>query len=283
MKLINLENNKIVIDKDTNEAIIIVHDLNKEYQENLKIKVKENIKASVIEVFINNSDNNTEKKYVFNRDFEIHKSANLEYLKYQDINKNTSIEIKTQIDLKQDAKINITNLELGLGLNKNTFDTNLNEENASLSISGLVKLYEKSNSNSVFTTVHNAKSCTSDVSYKHSLHDSSKATYEAKSIVNEEALYSKVLQNSNTILLSDDAAIFARPHLEINIDELEASHGATTGSLNKDELLYLCSRGIPKDTAYNMLLEAFENEVYDNIQDLKIKDFLKSFKKDDYV
>ncbi len=76
---------------------------------------------------------------------------------------------------------------------------------------------------------------------------------------------------------------FARPHLEINIDELEASHGATTGSLNKDELLYLCSRGIPKDTAYNMLLEAFENEVYDNIQDLKIKDFLKSFKKDDYV
>ncbi len=50
-------------------------------------------------------------------------------------------------------------------------------------------------------------------------------------------------------MLSDDAVIFARPHLEICIDELEASHGATTGSLNKEQLLYLQARGIEEKKA----------------------------------
>ena len=291
MKLINFNKNNIdkainelVIDKNTNEPIIIIHDLNKENtkdETSLKIKIKENINASFIEVFINSKEQ--KKEHSFKREFEVEGNASLEYLKYQDISENTSLNVDSNITLKQNAKINITNFELGLGINKNNFNTNLDAENSNLNIFGLVKLYEKSNSNSIFNTVHNAKNCSSNVSYKHSLHDASKAIYEAKSIVNEEALYSKVLQNSNTILLSDDAVIFASPHLEINIDELEASHGATTGSLNKEQLLYLQARGIPLNKAYEMLLKAFENEVYDNIKDLKIKEFITKFKKSDYV
>ena len=74
--------------------------------------------------------------------------------------------------------------------------------------------------------------------------------------------FQKAFQNCNTILLSDDATIFAQPHLEIYIDELEASHGTTTGTLNKEQLLYLQSRGISKDKAYDMLLlKAFESSI----------------------
>lgn len=279
MKLVNLNNNELIIDKNTNEPIILIHNLSKYGEDkSLKIKVKEDIKASVLEVFLDGNE-----VYDFKREFEVEENAHLEYLKYQDINENSSLNLDTNITLKQDANINITNLELGFGKTQNSFNTNLNNENSNLSIFGLVKLFEKTNSSSVFNTVHNAKNSSSNISYKHSLHDASRATYEAKSIVNENALYSKVIQNSNTILLSDDAVIFTRPHLEINIDELEASHGATTGSLDKEQLLYLQSRGIPQNKAYNMLLKAFENEVYDNIKDIKIKEFIENFKRSDYV
>lgn len=281
MKLVNLKNNELIIDKNTNEPIILIHKLSKHGENNeksLKIKVKENIKASVLEVFLDGNED-----YDFKREFEVEDNAHLEYLKYQDINENSSLNLDTNITLKQDANINITNLELGFGKTQNSFNTNLNSENSNLSIFGLVKLFEKTNSSSIFNTVHNAKNSSSNISYKHSLHDNSKAIYEAKSIVNEDALYSKVEQNSDTILLSDDAVIFTRPHLEINIDELEASHGATTGSLNKEQLLYLQSRGIPQNKAYNMLLQAFENEIYDNINDIKIKKFIEDFKRSDYV
>ncbi len=278
MKLINLKNNELIIDKDTIEPIVIIHNLNKEIQKNLKIKVKESIKASLIEVYLA-----SDGKYECKREFEVEENAALEYLKYQDLDENTNLNIDLTSTLKNRAKINITNFEFGLGTNKNSFNTNLNSENSSLNIFGLVKLFEKSNSTSIFNIIHNAKNSSSNISYKHSLHDDTKAIYEAKTIVNEEALYSKVVQNSNTILLSDDAIIFARPHLEINIDELEASHGVTTGSLDKEQLLYLQARGIPKNKAYNMLLKAFENEVYDNIKDIKIKEFIENFKKDSYV
>ncbi|MDN5105334.1 SufD family Fe-S cluster assembly protein, partial [Aliarcobacter butzleri] len=89
--------------------------------------------------------------------------------------------------------------------------------------------------------------------------------------------------NCNTILLSDDATIFAQPHLEIYIDELEASHGTTTGTLNEEQLLYLQSRGIRKEKAYDMLLNAFESSIKDNIKDEKIKEFIENYKKEKYV
>ena len=279
MKLINLENNELLIDKDTIEPITIIYNLEEKTQNDLKIRVKENVKASIIEVYVNGN----EEKYAFKRDFKISKNAKLEYLKYQSANENSVLNFDFDIKLDENADIHVTNLELGLGINENHFNTDLNSENTSLTINGLVKLYKKSNSSSTFNTIHNAKNTSSDVSYKHSLHDNTKAVFEARSVVNENANFSKVRQNTNTILLSDDAVIFARPHLEINIDELEASHGATTGSLDKEQLLYLKSRGIPETKAYDMLLKAFENEVYDNIKDIKIKEFVENFKRSDYV
>jgi len=280
MKIINYKKDLLLIDKDTTEPITIIYNLNDQIENSLKIQIKENIKASIIEVYL---DGKKDINYDFKREFIVEKNANLECLKYQDINDDTTLNLDCKINLEENAIIHMTNFELGSGKNESYYDTNLNNENSNLIIHGLVKLYDKTKSNSTFNTVHNAKNTSSDVSYKHSLHDSSKAIFDAKSIVNENANFSKVLQSTNTILLSDDAVIFARPHLEISIDELEASHGATTGSLDEEQLLYLQSRGIPKDVAYEMLLKAFENEVYDNIEDPKIKEFLENFKRDEYV
>ena len=77
--------------------------------------------------------------------------------------------------------------------------------------------------------------------------------------------------------------IFAQPHLEINIDELEASHGATTGTLDKEQLLYLESRGIPKELAYDILLKAFEEKIANNIKDEIIKEFIETYERSKYV
>ena len=56
------------------------------------------------------------------------------------------------------------------------------------------KLFENTNSTSLFNTIHNEQNTSSDIRYKHTLDDKSRATFEAKSIVNEKALNAKVLQ-----------------------------------------------------------------------------------------
>lgn len=274
MKLINLKNEEVLLDKNTTEPLILIYDLKKENKNEIKIRVKENIKASIVEIFLG-----TETISEYNREFVIEDNANLEYLKFQKLDKNCVADFNYEIYLEKKSHLNMINLEFGLGSVKNSYETFLNYENSKFNVNGLVKIYEESDLKSIFKTIHNAPNCLSDIAYKHILNDKTKATFEVKSIVNEKALNSKVYQNSQTLLLSDDATILAQPHLEINIDELEASHGATVGSLDEEQLLYLQARGISKEKAREMLLKAVENKVYDKIEDTNIKKFIEGYKK----
>ncbi len=274
MKLINLKNEELLIDKDTIEPLVISYDLKKEGHNKIRIKLKKGVKASIIEIF---SGGNSIGEY--ERDLVIEDGAKLEYLKYQTLEKKSVVDFNYKINLGNESKINMFNLEFGEGSTKSTYETPLDNENATFNVNGLVKIYNDSDSKSIFRTIHNVPNALSDIAYKHLLNDKVKATFDAKSIVNEKALNSKVYQNSETLLLSEDAVIFAQPHLEINIDELEASHGATTGSLDEEQLFYLQARGISKEEAKQMLLKAVENKIYDKIEDIKIKEFIKNQKK----
>lgn len=273
----------ITINKNIAEPIFLIHKLKENetfYTNSLKIKVAKDIKASVVEVFVNSCQNSF---YAVNRKIELEENASLEYAKIQDINSSNSMIFSLAVEQKTNSNLEISNFEYGTGFIVNSFENIINSEFVNYELNGLVKLFDDANNSNLIKTIHNEKNSTSNINFKHSLKDTSKAVFKAKSRVLENALFSKAFQNCNTILLSDDATIIAQPHLEIYIDELEASHGATTGTLNKEQLLYLQSRGISKDKAYEMLLSAFENKIVDNIKDEIIKEFIKTYKREKYV
>lgn len=280
-----LDQNQVVLTINSNipEPICLIHKIKEDetfFTNSLKIEVKENVKASVIEVFTNSSTNSA---YSVNRVIEVDKNANFEYAKVQDINDKNYFLFNVDITQHEDSKCKLTNFEHGTGVIVNNYINILNHKNCDYELNGLVKSFDASNTANVIKTVHNEESSISNINYKHSLKNFSRAVFKAISIVNEKALYTKAFQNSNTILLSNDASIFAQPHLEILIDELEASHGATTGTLDKEQLLYLQSRGISKELSYEILLKAFEKKIYDNIEDNLIKEFIDSYKRQSYV
>jgi Fe-S cluster assembly protein SufD len=68
----------------------------------------------------------------------------------------------------------------------------------------------------------------------------------------------------------------AKPQLEIYIDELEASHGATTGQLDKKQLFYLQSRGISYLEARKMLVIAFANTLIETVKDARHQERIKA-------
>jgi len=278
------DNQKVLtINKNIAEPIFLIHKIKEDetfFTNSLKIEVKENIKAQVVEVFVSESNNSC---YGVNRNIVLEENASLEYVKIQDINASSSMIFSNCTTQTKNSKLKISNFEFGEGFIINSFENIINEEFVDYELNGLIKLFNEANNATLVKTIHNEKNSISSINYKNSLKNSSKAVVKIKSIVNENALFSKAFQNCNTILLSDDATIFAQPHLEIYIDELEASHGTTTGTLNKEQLLYLQSRGISKDKAYDMLLEAFESSIKNNIEDEIIKEFIQNYKKEQYV
>ncbi|HJN71092.1 MAG TPA: SufD family Fe-S cluster assembly protein, partial [Phycisphaerales bacterium] len=59
----------------------------------------------------------------------------------------------------------------------------------------------------------------------------------------------------------------ARPQLEIYADDVACTHGATTGEIDSEAMLYLQTRGIPADAARTLLIYAFLNESLDELTD----------------
>lgn len=61
----------------------------------------------------------------------------------------------------------------------------------------------------------------------------------------------------NALLLEEGAEIFAKPELEIYADDVQCSHGNTTGQIDEQALFYLRSRGLPEPEARAMIIRAF--------------------------
>jgi Fe-S cluster assembly protein SufD len=68
-------------------------------------------------------------------------------------------------------------------------------------------------------------------------------------------------QSSRNLLLTPLAEINARPQLEILVDEVQCRHGATTGTLDAEQLFYLVSRGLDAASARALLTYAFCQDV----------------------
>ena len=113
---------------------------------------------------------------------------------------------------------------------------------------------------------HNVPGCSSRQLFKGVADGSANASFEGLVLVAEGAVRTVAHQEVHSLLMSSDATVQARPQLEIHADDVECSHGATTGYLNPEELFYMRSRGIPEELARQMQTEAFLQPILSRLQ-----------------
>ena len=104
---------------------------------------------------------------------------------------------------------------------------------------------------------HNVPGCRSEQLFKSVAGGSAKVSFNGLVYVAQDAVRTVAHQQNHSLLLSETAVAESRPQLEIYADDVECSHGATTGYLNPEELFYMRSRGIPEAEARRMQVEAF--------------------------
>ena len=78
-------------------------------------------------------------------------------------------------------------------------------------------------------------------------------------------------QTNRNLLLSEEAEMRTQPQLEIYADDVQATHGASTGQLDETALFYMQQRGISKQKARQLLVNAFMQEIVDTISDEQIR------------
>jgi Fe-S cluster assembly protein SufD len=86
--------------------------------------------------------------------------------------------------------------------------------------------------------------------------------------------FTDAYQKVRNLLLSDDAEANSMSGLEILADNVRCTHGATSGQIDEDELLYLRSRGIPVPVAQRLIVTGFLDEVVQRLDHPAISEHL---------
>ncbi|WP_416839048.1 Fe-S cluster assembly protein SufD [Haloferax sp. DFSO52] len=113
---------------------------------------------------------------------------------------------------------------------------------------------------------HKAENTTADLVTRGVLDDRARSVYEGVQDVGRDAWSTNSYQRENTLMLSDESEADASPKLIINNHDTEASHAATVGQVDKEDLFYMVSRSIPEQQARNMLVEGFFVPVLEEIE-----------------
>lgn len=133
----------------------------------------------------------------------------------------------------------------------------LRGENGEAELKGIWSLDGKQTISTNVLMEHVAPHCRSLQHFKGVLDDASTSYFEGKIYVHPEAQKTDAFQRNNNLLLSDRANAYAKPNLEIFADDVKASHGATIGQFDEDELFYLRTRGLSEKVAKKLLVKAF--------------------------
>jgi Fe-S cluster assembly protein SufD len=157
---------------------------------------------------------------------------------------------------------------------RNNLQLQLDGEGCESHMYGLYLLHGETVADNHTVVDHRKPNSFSNELYKGVLEGNTKGIFNGKIFVRPQAQKTNAFQSNRNILLSEKAAIYTKPQLEIWADDVKCSHGCTTGQLDEEALFYLRSRGIEKSTARAMMLYAFAAEVLENIPNLKLRNFI---------
>lgn len=125
------------------------------------------------------------------------------------------------------------------------------------------------------TTHHQALHTQANTIVRGILFDSSFAQADGIIKIDPNAQYTNSFLDQKILLIGDHARANAQPKLEISANEVKASHAATVGKLDEEQIFYLMSRGINKPEAVTILVKGFIQPILGKIADKKLEKELR--------
>ena len=175
------------------------------------------------------------------------------------------------------VKIVIVNLEIskfrGLEVSNNITVSQLGE-GCSTEIYALAFLHGSDSVTTETHVTHAVGGGTSNQLIKFVLDDNSRGRFSGDLKIAPDAQQTEAHQTNRNLLLSDTAEMRTQPQLEIYADDVKATHGASSGQLDESALFYMQQRGIDKQKARQLLVNAFMKEVLNTIGDERVREQL---------
>lgn len=203
----------------------------------------------------------------------VEQDARVEYYKVQDDEMAYQVDM-TQVRQATGSYFAAHTVTLKGQMVRNNLNISLDGEHCESHMNGLYLIDGEQHVDNHTKVDHTKPNSFSNELYKGVMDGKSNGVFNGKIFVRPGAQKTNAYQSNANILISDEASMNTKPQLEIWADDVKCSHGATTGQLDNEQLFYLRSRGLSKESAQAMLLYAFAREVVDKVEIAELREYL---------
>ena len=178
-------------------------------------------------------------------------------------------EVHLQIDQEAGSHVKIHVINASFSITVNQL-----EEGCQTEIYALEHLHGEENVVAETHVTHAVGGGMSNQLSKFVLDDNSRGHFIGDLKIVQDAQQTEAHQTNRNLLLSETAEMRTQPQLEIYADDVKATHGASTGQLDESALFYMQQRGISKQKARQLLVNAFMKDVLNTISDETLREKL---------
>ncbi len=193
------------------------------------------------------------------------RNACLRYVQLQNWNQKTWHLAHQAGNVESNATLQWTVVGLGSRTAHIHQDINLDGRGSMAEVNGVTFTSDRQKISYYTQQHHRQQGTRSDLLYREVLRDDSRVIWRGMIKVDAAAQQTDGYQRSDALMLSEDARCDSIPGLEIEADDVRCTHGATTGRVDRDQILYCMSRGISRREAMHMIVEGFFQQIYDRI------------------
>lgn len=176
---------------------------------------------------------------------------------------------------KRYGKINWLNGIFSGDLNRTKIETVLKGDNSETEMTGVWYPTGEQHHDISLHVRHIGDNTKCDMDSRSVVDHRARSLYEGLQKVEKSAIDTSSFQDQETLMLSDKAESDASPKLMIENPDVEASHAAAAGTVEKDKQHYLESRGLGKEKAERLVVKGFFEPVMKEIKVPRIKERIR--------
>ena len=242
------------------------------FQPRVQIHVGKRAKAAVIETFWQAAGSESLQNSVC--EIRLRTQSSLQYLRVTEGEEKAYHVGRTRVYVEEQASFETLSLLLNTTLGRHNLEVFLRGSGAFAQVNGASLVSGSQHADHHTVIDHVVGHCTSNQLYKNLLADQSRAIFDGKVIIRQDAQKAFSEQLNNNLLLSSQAEADSKPQLEIYADDVKATHGSTVGQLSDEELFYFLSRGISRAEAEEMLSLGFVAEMASRSSNQKLTQWI---------
>jgi Fe-S cluster assembly protein SufD len=164
--------------------------------------------------------------------------------------------------------------QLGGRLTKTYVDNILTGNGSSTEFNGVYFVGGQQHVDLDTLTHHIGVGTAADLMLNGAARDQARAVFQGMVKIERSGQQTNAYLKNDNLLLSNRARADSIPGLEIDANDVRASHGATVGRIDEEYMFYLQSRGIPRSTAVRMIVEGFFSSVFDRMSQERVREKL---------